>query len=177
MRCINCGWNNPDGLQRCQKCNQPLPALPIVEKEPEISLPVKEVFHYKATQREVRATTLDDIQDGMRSTVLNVNPVLPESNESVQEETQNITKQGYKLVPIDGGDSIECVGSPFVVKQSLLSDSESDSECQAELTVSEGCLYVEDKSRLSSTYVLARRKMALERGDVILMGGKRFIIE
>ena len=24
MRCNNCGWNNPDGISKCQKCNQPL---------------------------------------------------------------------------------------------------------------------------------------------------------
>ena len=24
MRCDNCGWNNPDGLTKCQKCNQEL---------------------------------------------------------------------------------------------------------------------------------------------------------
>ena len=24
MRCSNCGWNNPDGVDKCQKCNQPL---------------------------------------------------------------------------------------------------------------------------------------------------------
>lgn len=24
MRCVNCGWNNPDGLSKCQKCNQEL---------------------------------------------------------------------------------------------------------------------------------------------------------
>ena len=24
MRCNNCGWNNPDGSVKCQKCNQPL---------------------------------------------------------------------------------------------------------------------------------------------------------
>ena len=24
MRCNNCGWNNPEGVLKCQKCNQPL---------------------------------------------------------------------------------------------------------------------------------------------------------
>lgn len=26
MRCSNCGWTNPDGVIRCEKCNQPLAA-------------------------------------------------------------------------------------------------------------------------------------------------------
>lgn len=37
MRCNNCGWVNPDGLTRCQKCNQPLFSEDIIpEAEPEI---------------------------------------------------------------------------------------------------------------------------------------------
>ena len=28
MRCDNCGWNNPDGLTKCQKCNQELVQAP-----------------------------------------------------------------------------------------------------------------------------------------------------
>ena len=28
MRCDNCGWNNPDGLTKCQKCNQELKQAP-----------------------------------------------------------------------------------------------------------------------------------------------------
>ena len=29
MRCDNCGWNNPDGLTKCQKCNQELVQTPV----------------------------------------------------------------------------------------------------------------------------------------------------
>lgn len=29
MRCDNCGWNNPDGLTKCQKCNQELVQAPV----------------------------------------------------------------------------------------------------------------------------------------------------
>ena len=30
MRCDNCGWSNPDGLTKCQKCNQDLvPPVPV----------------------------------------------------------------------------------------------------------------------------------------------------
>lgn len=29
MRCTNCGWNNPEGLKFCQKCNEPLNVLEI----------------------------------------------------------------------------------------------------------------------------------------------------
>ena len=32
MRCDNCGWSNPDGLTKCQKCNQDL--VPPISVEP-----------------------------------------------------------------------------------------------------------------------------------------------
>lgn len=34
MRCPNCGWVNPDGIERCEKCNTQLKSLPF-EAEPE----------------------------------------------------------------------------------------------------------------------------------------------
>lgn len=41
MRCDNCGWNNPDNLDKCQKCNQdlipPTVAAPVV---PPVAAPV-----------------------------------------------------------------------------------------------------------------------------------------
>ena len=195
MRCINCGWNNPDGLQRCQKCNQPLPVLPKVEEVSEASRPVKpakEDLHYKSTQRDVRATSIDETKESLRSTVLNVDPTYGEVPESevrhgiiqedavpekpIREETKDNSEAGFKLVPVDGGDPIACVGSPFIVNRSVLSGAAVDSEFQAELSVLDGCLFVEDKSRLCSTYILAKKKMAVERGDVLLIGGRRFII-
>ena len=35
MRCTNCGWENPDGAQRCEKCNSPLAVEPIPEQREE----------------------------------------------------------------------------------------------------------------------------------------------
>lgn len=196
MRCINCGWNNPDGLRRCQKCNQPLPVLPKVEEVSEASRPVKPVkedSHYKSTQRDVRATTVDETKEGMRSTVLSVDPNFGDAPGSevrhgiiqedavpekpIREETKDNSEVGFKLVPVDGGDPIACVGSPFIVNQSVLSGAAVDPEFQAELSVLNGCLFVEDKSQLRSTYILVKKKMVVERGDVLLIGGRRFIIE
>ncbi len=48
MRCDNCGWNNPDGLTKCQKCNQELKSAPnfnqtVMAPNREHSVPVQEV--------------------------------------------------------------------------------------------------------------------------------------
>ena len=33
MRCNNCGWENPEGAQRCEKCNSPLAGVPVYEQK------------------------------------------------------------------------------------------------------------------------------------------------
>lgn len=35
MRCDNCGWNNPEGLSKCQKCNQEL--SPVIRRDEVVS--------------------------------------------------------------------------------------------------------------------------------------------
>ena len=49
MRCKSCGWVNPDGVQKCVKCNAPLVGSMIEEVQPEDSEPVRPL---KATVRE-----------------------------------------------------------------------------------------------------------------------------
>ena len=35
MRCMNCGWENPENLAKCEKCNSPLGHHPVSKPEPE----------------------------------------------------------------------------------------------------------------------------------------------
>lgn len=62
MRCTNCGWDNPEGIERCQKCNQ--------------SLRNGSFFNTKATMIDVnpRSTILDNNQSYLRVTEREVNP-------------------------------------------------------------------------------------------------------
>ena len=45
---------------------------------------------------------------------------------------------------------------------------------QAELTFENGAWYICDKSYQKTTYVHASRKMKLEKGDIIILGNRRF---
>lgn len=49
------------------------------------------------------------------------------------------------------------------------------SRVQAELTCENGVWYVEDKSAQQTTFVQASRRLALQDGDVILMGNRKFV--
>lgn len=48
MRCTNCGWENPDGAQRCEKCNSPLAEVPAFE--PKVYESMQDI---KSTVREI----------------------------------------------------------------------------------------------------------------------------
>ncbi|MBR0531065.1 MAG: zinc ribbon domain-containing protein [Bacteroidales bacterium] len=50
MRCTNCGWENPEGAQRCEKCNSPLAGQPVYSPTP-----AQEPVDVKSTVREGQA--------------------------------------------------------------------------------------------------------------------------
>lgn len=56
MRCDNCGWNNPEGLTKCQKCNQELKSAPnfnqtIMDPSREQSAPVQQAGESVACEK------------------------------------------------------------------------------------------------------------------------------
>ena len=48
------------------------------------------------------------------------------------------------------------------------------SQVQAELVFEDGAWYICDKSAQQTTYVHAGRKTRLEKGDIIILGNRRF---
>ena len=55
MRCDNCGWNNPEGIEKCQKCNQVL--QPVIEQP--AFVPETKVSPMPANDMSYKATTID----------------------------------------------------------------------------------------------------------------------
>ena len=55
MRCDNCGWNNPDNLEKCQKCNQDL--RPVIAEVQKINEP--EAIEQPSAPKVFKETTLD----------------------------------------------------------------------------------------------------------------------
>lgn len=77
MRCSNCGWNNPDGIDTCQKCNQPLVFSPIQ--------PSNNAFNPRATMVDIhqqdcnpRATIVDVQHAGYNPRATMLDPVSSE---------------------------------------------------------------------------------------------------
>ena len=84
-----------------------------------------------------------------------------------------------KLVPLEAGEPIVLEVLPGIVNRDSSSDlgAAVDAVCQAEFSCSEEGWYIVDKSASKSTYVLASRKIRVEKGDVIVLGGRRYVIE
>lgn len=66
MRCSNCGWNNPDGIDTCQKCNQPLVFSPIQ--------PSNNAFNPRATMMEFHPSDIDPRATMIDTQQSNINP-------------------------------------------------------------------------------------------------------
>ena len=84
-----------------------------------------------------------------------------------------------KLVPLEAGEPIVFDVLPGTVNRDTCSEfgAAVDAVCQAEISCSEEGWYIEDKSASKSTYVLASRKIRVEKGDIVILGGRRYVIE
>lgn len=80
MRCNNCGWDNPEGIERCQKCNQPLgtgsffnPRATMIDVNPRSTMIDA---NPRSTMMEVnsKSTLLDNVSNEYKATELEVNP-------------------------------------------------------------------------------------------------------
>ena len=194
MRCSNCGWDNPDNLTHCEKCNTPLAAQSGRDSvnqfavQPEVQNP----------QQKICGTIREDA-------IFPANPITPQI--PVSHPQSPITPQSQRVkanaapvggtvnpwiqvvstnrccldpVPQDGVETPETLllkGNQHTLNRANL-DPENQtitSQTQACLTCEEGQWYIEDQSSQHTTFIYAGEKTALKDGDVILMGNRQFI--
>lgn len=99
MRCDYCGWNNPDGAERCVKCNQLLPEE-MPEPEVAVEAPVQEVEEPK-------------IYADPRATVVFQNSSVVEAPAENAVSDCFCPECGY---PFSSADVTECVNCGFKLK-------------------------------------------------------------
>ena len=106
MRCMNCGWENPDNLQKCEKCNSPLESN-IAHEAPSHRAPEhEEVLRGTVSEQQVFAdpapTNREDkscpkcgypLRDGMHH--------CPNCGEDLnpENESKNAGKEVHKVAP------------------------------------------------------------------------------
>lgn len=112
MRCNNCGWTNPEGLSKCQKCNQTLsvsePSTPkeVVTFEKKESLGRCEKCGYPLAEDAdfcpscgykkndlFREQTEENVSIQNRKTVVLDSPSIMDSGDCVMTESQNAEQE------------------------------------------------------------------------------------
>ena len=204
MRCKNCGWENPDNLTRCEKCNTPLDgasfnAAPAVAPQQNYNKTVNEAVVFPETPGG--ANMCPQCGYPMRPGVT-VCPNCHYGDTEMEPQAQPVAKQ-VKATPENGtvnpwvqvAPANKCVLEP-VAQEGVDSpaalhlkgethdlnranlDPENKtitSKVQACLTCEDGQWYIEDKSAQHTTFIYAGEKTALKDGDVILMGNRQFV--
>lgn len=202
VRCDHCGWsNNPDGATKCQKCNQELVyhssdtsgvnmtevRKPMAESCSKCGylLSPESVFcpncgtavstassqtvdpSMKKTMRDVSS----DVRQGgygvpadMKQTMRDVTsesqrPIL---KATPSETAMNQNQASFRLRPVD-----------MVASEAFAFGADTDAAFEFE----GGQWFITDKSGTGSAYVCASRRIALQKGDIVLIGGRRYKFE
>ena len=204
IRCDHCGWsNNPDDAKKCQKCNQELVVMPpvpdggkidsvkVVGSEcPRCGYPVSGENPFcpncgtavgapsaPATDPSMKRTVRDlpsemkagaDISADMKQTMRDVrNDVRGNANISTLKETsaenvQTSSQTSFRLRPIDAD-----------VPGAYAFGADTD----AAFEFADGQWYISDNGGSGSVYVRASRRIMLQKGDVVIIGGRRYSFE
>lgn len=187
MRCNNCGWENPDGNQKCEKCNAPLQCgagnqtvnvnSTILESEPfEPKKPLDETIEetIKDSANPKRQPTAQTVDLGGT-----INPY------AGMGAYTPIPRCVLKPVIFPGEDpryapqGINLKGDYNELNRQILDPDNNTitSKVQATLTNKNGKWYVENQSAQKTTYVYAGEPIEIKSGDIILMGNRTFIFE
>ncbi len=149
VRCDHCGWsNNPEGAKKCQKCNQDLVYLPPVEGGKDAS------FCNRCGYPLTSDTSFCPNCGNGRNT--------RETPREIRMNENKPESAGFRLRPIDveAGESFAFGG---------------DTDAVFEFVNGQWC--ITDRSGSGSTYVSALRSIPLKKGDIVLMGGRRYVFE
>ena len=199
MRCNNCGWNNPETNSKCEKCGAALSA-PRQSQQADMNENLKKtIVDADAFGQQVNSNVCPKCGYPMREGTT----VCPQcgygaSGNVGQQPVAHIQKQETvnPYVNLNAGHS--CVLTPIArdneknvpAPQSYtgetieLNRDNTDngnmtitSKVQAQLTFENGNWFIEDKSSQKTTFVLAKEKVALKDGDVILLGNRQFMFK
>ena len=172
MRCNNCGWDNPSGQTRCEKCNAPL--------ESEVHTPQAPVER-PASPNIPRSRRCPVCDYPLRPNVWKC-PNCKWDDEMWQNQETIANKCHLEPVPQVGVDTPEKVvlkGDKHELNRATLDPDNYTitSKVQAEITCRDGKWFIEDKSAQQTTFIHVSSATELKDGDVILMGNRQFIFK
>lgn len=201
IRCDHCGWsNNPDDAKRCQKCNQELVILPPVPSGvggdvdkstlsecPKCGYPFSSESSFCPNcGANVNATPSSGVDSAMKRTVrdlpsevkyggMSVATDMKQTMRDVRPEADPQVARATPAEPTLNPDAASFILKPidFDLPETFAFGTDAD----AAFEFVGGQWFITDKSGTGSTYVCASRRIALQKGDVVLIGGRRYKFE
>lgn len=202
MRCRNCGYENRDGISKCEKCNTSLSGGDF------------ESHVRTGTEREFSKELMKTVNENSYSNneanedkpkgnncpkcnypIMKNASVCPQCNSSLIDDSkpkknvsgtvdpwaQHKHKTSCQLKPIAYENEADM--PPIVYSGDIIALNRANtdpdnmaitSKEQAVLTKENGKWYIQDCSSQKTTFVLVRDKVELKPGDIILLGDRRF---
>lgn len=207
MRCMNCGWENPENLSKCEKCNSPLVHLPESKsgpvRDPILKGTISEQQVFAEPKFESEGSVCPDCGYPLRPDVklcpncghdlckpdkakVQMPPASGQKyNATVNPWANPVAGKTFALKPIAwDNEKTEPVELSFAGESVQLNRGNTDpfnntitSKVQAEITYDNGSWFLEDKSSQGTTFVQAGRKTVIEDGTVIMLGNRKFIFK
>ncbi len=203
MRCNNCGWNNPETNSKCEKCGATLSShapnsyqreaindvlkKTVIDAEAfgEQEKPISNVCPKCGYPMREGTTVCPQCGYGASGNVGQQPVVHFQKQETVNPYVNLNAGHSCTLTPIARADETNVPAPQSYTGESIeLNRDNTDngnmtitSKVQAQLMFENGNWYIEDKSSQKTTFVLAKEKVALKDGDVILLGNRQFVFK
>lgn len=170
--CPACGYPT-QGKSVCPSCGYP------IAKVPQPSQPVQ----HKEAVVDMNMTTVCD-KCGQEVSISN--KFCPNCGERIHLSTQPLSRRkpqpkcSLTIIP-EEEEHISTTQNKYEGKSIILNRDNTEpgnrtitSREQAELTYEDGKWYIENKSDYDSTYVMAKRRIELQPGDIVVLGDRTF---
>lgn len=166
MRCNNCGWNNPDGLDKCQKCNQPLQVMAVADNADK---------------------TVKTKNEGGVASCPSCGYPYAQNSETCPNCGMHLVNDKYnkpsKQTSVPNGKMTVADISEFVdldnnINKTVLAFEPKEEKVNADQGNIDGNIYdfeCMDKPDHPSIRIISGMSIDIEKDDIILLGGLRFV--
>lgn len=169
QECPRCGYKLMAGETECPNCGETMGNVkPEVQQRPEpVSRHQQEIKPQNPAQPQQPAAKKQSPIGGTVTPWTDMYPTIGNC------KLTPIGYEGEKNVP----EAITLSGNEHILKRDNTDPSNKTitSKKQAVLVKKDGAFYIQDKSEMGTTFVLAKNEIALKDGDVIMLGNRRFV--
>lgn len=176
VTCPHCGFYPVlSSSNLCPSCNKPLEEKEVVKEEVEEKtkdepVTVENIYKKKENEQSVE----------QQGTICR--PFYLSESGDLSKTKKDTILPSFKLTLLpEEGEQLSSVTQQFENGKAILNRDNTEpgnmsitSKEQAEIKHEDGKWYIENRSATKSTYIIVEHKMALQPGDIIILGNRRF---